>query len=209
MIIVFEGTDGSGKGTQSKKLTNYLNSKGIKAERISFPYYNSPTGKKIKDYLEGRIEMTTMEFAKTQYEDKLAQNNKIKKLVKEGIIVILDRYSVSNLVYPVAKHDGAERIKVKKEIKNWLKNLLKVDLGIFLDLPVRISGKRTEERGEKDKFEADLEYQKRVYKEYKKISKELEYVRIDCVGKNRNQRSREDIFNEVLHHIRLRTGLIS
>ena len=44
-IIVIEGTDGSGKETQSKKVEKYLIDKGFKVKRYSFPIYNSPTGK--------------------------------------------------------------------------------------------------------------------------------------------------------------------
>ena len=42
-IIVIEGTDGSGKETQSKKAEKYLIDKGFKVKRYSFPIYNSPT----------------------------------------------------------------------------------------------------------------------------------------------------------------------
>jgi dTMP kinase len=44
-ILVIEGTDGSGKETQSKLLFDYLNSIGIKVKKYSFPVYSSSTGK--------------------------------------------------------------------------------------------------------------------------------------------------------------------
>ena len=46
-VLVIEGTDGSGKQTQSNKLYDYLISKGIKVKKYSFPIYDSPTGKII------------------------------------------------------------------------------------------------------------------------------------------------------------------
>ena len=42
-IIVIEGTDGSGKETQSKKIEEYYISKGLRVKKYSFPNYNSPT----------------------------------------------------------------------------------------------------------------------------------------------------------------------
>ena len=39
-LIVFEGIDGSGKGTQTKKLFNFLKNKGIKTELFEFPFYS-------------------------------------------------------------------------------------------------------------------------------------------------------------------------
>ena len=44
-IIVIEGTDGSGKESQSKKVLEYLENKGLKVKRYSFPVYSSATGK--------------------------------------------------------------------------------------------------------------------------------------------------------------------
>ena len=44
-IIVIEGTDGSGKETQSKKLEAYYTEQGYKVKRYSFPIYESATGK--------------------------------------------------------------------------------------------------------------------------------------------------------------------
>ena len=44
-LIVIEGTDCSGKETQSKKLIERLNDEGIKTEYMSFPMYKTPTGR--------------------------------------------------------------------------------------------------------------------------------------------------------------------
>lgn len=44
-LIVIEGTDCSGKQTQSDLLLKYLNDNGIKTKKFSFPMYDTPTGK--------------------------------------------------------------------------------------------------------------------------------------------------------------------
>ena len=44
-LIVIEGTDCSGKETQSNLLIEKLKKENIRIEKFSFPNYNSPTGK--------------------------------------------------------------------------------------------------------------------------------------------------------------------
>lgn len=44
-LIIIEGTDCSGKETQSKKLIERLNDEGIETVYYSFPKYDTPTGK--------------------------------------------------------------------------------------------------------------------------------------------------------------------
>ena len=46
-LIVIEGTDCSGKETQSNLLVDFLNNEGLKTKKFAFPNYNSPTGKII------------------------------------------------------------------------------------------------------------------------------------------------------------------
>ena len=44
-LIVIEGTDCSGKGTQSELLFKRLESEKKKVVKLSFPMYDTPTGK--------------------------------------------------------------------------------------------------------------------------------------------------------------------
>jgi len=50
-FYAIEGTDGSGKKTQIKKLYDYLKSKGADVHIVSFPDYDSPSSAPIKMYL--------------------------------------------------------------------------------------------------------------------------------------------------------------
>ena len=53
-LIVIEGTDCSGKQTQSESLVKFLNENGIKTKKMGFPMYDTPTGKILKGpYLGG------------------------------------------------------------------------------------------------------------------------------------------------------------
>ena len=52
-MIVIEGTDGSGKGTQTKLLSEALKKKGVKFEITDFPQYNTPSAFFVEKYLNG------------------------------------------------------------------------------------------------------------------------------------------------------------
>ena len=65
-LILIEGTDCSGKETQSKLLIDYLKSNGIDVVRMAFPAYDSPTGKIVggpylgKSYICGRTGLVSL-----------------------------------------------------------------------------------------------------------------------------------------------------
>ena len=56
-IIVIEGTDCSGKETQTRLLVEKLTNDGLKVKRLSFPMYDTPTGKIIGACLLGKPQM--------------------------------------------------------------------------------------------------------------------------------------------------------
>ena len=141
MIIVFEGNDSSGKGTQAKKLLNYLNNKNKKAILLDFPQYETPTGARIKEYLSGEKKFAPIEVAKLFYDDQLAQKDNLINLQKKGYIIILDRYTLSTKVYQGASTPVEKRDDLIKTISEWQENLPKEDLTIVFDLPI-VTGKQ-------------------------------------------------------------------
>ena len=54
-LIIFEGLDGSGKGTQAELACQNLHSKGYDPLKISFPDYDSPSSALVKMYLSGEF----------------------------------------------------------------------------------------------------------------------------------------------------------
>ena len=54
-LIVFEGTDGSGKATQSQLLGQRLEREGISFRRINFPRYGKPSAAMVEEYLNGNL----------------------------------------------------------------------------------------------------------------------------------------------------------
>lgn len=103
-LIVIEGIDGSGKGTQAKLLASRLTRGGFKTAAISFPQYGKKSAGLIEEYLNGIYGDVNPYAASLFYAvDRFDASIKIKKLLAEGQIVVLDRYVDSN-----AGHQGAK-----------------------------------------------------------------------------------------------------
>lgn len=99
LFIAFEGIDNSGKTTTSQKLYNDLKNSNKKVELLYFPSPLSPTFSIIRNYLDGEIQLDPnaahMLFTANRWD---CQEN-IKKLIKQGYIVIVDRWSDSGIAY--------------------------------------------------------------------------------------------------------------
>ena len=54
-LFVIDGTDGSGKQTQLKKLQERLDKEKIAYKLVSFPNYDDPSSSLVKMYLSGEF----------------------------------------------------------------------------------------------------------------------------------------------------------
>lgn len=97
-LVTFEGGDGSGKGTQTQLLFEYLQSLELPVKKGGFPMYHTPTGQKVADYLNGKMgDYVDPETAGQLYqEDRLQNIGPIQEWVRRGGIYLLDRYVESN-----------------------------------------------------------------------------------------------------------------
>ena len=147
-LIVIEGTDCSGKETQTLLLEQKLNDLGIKSKRLSFPMYDSPTGQIVAacylgkeeycDYLfkdgirglfkEGASNVDYLTSSLYYAADRRYNSKKIIDLLDQGVNVILDRYIYSNLA-----HQGG-KISNKEERHKYFKNMEKLEFDI-LEIP--------------------------------------------------------------------------
>jgi len=166
LFIVFEGLDGSGCETQSKILKDFLEKKKFQVEYINYPKYSDPIGQMIKDFLYRKEnlpkDVVFLLFALNQLEDK----EKILKAIKDKKFVISARYFTSNLAYQTVNGFPLKKALSFAE----LMEMPKPDLVIFLDVPPEIGYKR--KKGEKenlDRYESDLNLQKKVVENYKKL----------------------------------------
>src|SRR5574344_170376 len=103
-IIVIEGTECSGKDTQTQLLVQRLKREGRKVERLAFPMYDTPTGKIIggpylgKEYIgdswfnEGAVNVDPKVAALYYAADRKYNIRMISDLLDDGYDIILDRY---------------------------------------------------------------------------------------------------------------------
>ncbi len=216
-LIVIEGTDSSGKETQTKKLYEKLFEKGVNVKKITFPNYESPACAPVKMYLAGEFGTTALSInpypASTMYAiDRYASYKKEwERFYLENGVVITDRYTQSNMIHQASKIIDK---KEKEEYMKWLVDLEfnkmeipKPDMVIFINMPFEFAQELMKNRenkitGEmkKDIHEKDVEYMKKSYLNACEIAKTEGWIEISCVknGKLRTiEEISEDIFNVV------------
>ena len=215
-LIIIEGTDGSGKQTQTELL--YKKLKKIKGEdkikKISFPNYESQASEPVKMYLAGEFGKTAESVnayaASVLYSvDRFASfKTEWEEFYNNGGIVISDRYTISNMIHQVPKIlDKAEREKYLDWLIDleWRKiGIPKPDVVFFLDIPFEFSQKLMQDRenkitGEKEKdiHEKDKNYLRNAYETAKQLSLKYGWNVISCVSEDK-LRTIEDINDEML-----------
>ncbi|OYT41987.1 MAG: dTMP kinase [Candidatus Aenigmarchaeota archaeon ex4484_224] len=193
MIIVFEGIDGAGTETQSKKLFSFLKSKGLKVFYFDYPNYKKPIGRTIKEILYSKEKVSALAKALLFISDFALNLNEVKEKAKEGI-VILDRYFISTLVYQTI--EGLELEKIVEILK--IVDIPKIDIVFYLDVSPEISFQRkVKEKGKDlDENEKNLELLRKVREKYKEVSKMdlgfwKEWYTID------GEKTIEEVFEEI------------
>ena len=207
-LIVIEGTEYSGKNTQTKLLVERLKNCDIKVERDSFPMYDSPTGRIINTCLLGRdgesffkegMSNIPPKVASLYYAaDRLYNIENINKLLNSGINVILDRYVESNMGYQSAKlynkSDKLEMMSWLEKLEYDLLELPKPDIVIFLYMPYQYSLELR--KRDKNCEMIDDEYLKNTESTYALVSERYNYNIIHCVNED-NIRGIKDISDEI------------
>ncbi len=212
-IIVIEGTDCSGKETQSKLLEKVWQEEGKKCIRFEFPMYDTPTGKIVGgDYLgkpeigeslfpEGAVNVDPHVICLYYAADRKYNFPKIEKYLEDGYDVILDRYTTSNLAHQGSKiKDKDERFDMYQwidKLEYWLLKLPKPDETIFLHVPYEYSMELSNNRSCKDEHEKSAEHLRAAEEAYVELSELYNWHRIECV-KEGHLRSIEDIHQEII-----------
>ena len=164
-LIVFEGTDGSGKSTQFELLAKRLEAEQIGFQRLRFPQYEEPSSALIRMYLGGAFgddpEAVNAYAASTFYAvDRYASYQCVwKDYYQGGGFVVSDRYTTSNAVHQGSKVPEGERA----EFFRWLYDLEydrmglpRPDLVVLLDMPVELSEQLMRKREKSTGTHADI-----------------------------------------------------
>ena len=211
LFIAIDGLDGSGKGTQSEKLVEYLKASGKDVRVVSFPMYENESSAFVKMYLDGKLGdkpgdtnayTASMFFACDRY---ISYATDWKKDIENpNTIVVANRYTTANAVHQLSKLPENEW----EEFLSWLWDfeftkltLPKPDKVIYLELPPRLSlslvKSRSETTGQKmDIHEKDTAYMAKCYEAALYSCEKLGWCRVTC-HKDGQIRTREDIFEEI------------
>ena len=209
-LIVFEGTDGSGKSTQFALLTKRLQAMGVDFRTMVFPQYSEPSSSLIRMYLGGEFGARPADVnayaASTFYAvDRFASYRKVwGAYYKNGGLMLSDRYTTSNAVHQASKVPQAQR----EEFFRWLyefeyrhMELPKPDIVIYLDVPTELTEQLMRRREQATSTHADIHEQNMEYlslcrRTGLEAAKYYGWTIINC-ARDGKMRSIEEIHNEI------------
>ena len=184
MIIVIEGGDQAGKLTQSVLLENALKKRKLKTSLFHFPDYETPIGKEIKKYLNGKRNFSPQVIHCLLSANRWEKLDEILRSQEKNSVLIMNRYYHSNLIYGIANG-----LKPK-----WLESLdmglPKADLVILLDVTQKESFIR--QKSNRDKFEKNKEFLKKISKIYRLTARKKHWTIIDA------SLPKQEIHNEIM-----------
>lgn len=205
-LIVIEGLDGSGKGTQAALLLENLKKSGKDVFEIDLPNYSDNSSALVKMYLAGEMGTHPCDvnaFAASSFfaVDRYASFKKFwRREYESGKILVANRYTTSNACHQMTKLE-------KKDwdlFLSWLFDfeyqklaIPKPDCVIFLDMPVDVSQKLLSKRyhndnSKKDVHERDVEYLKNCREAALYACEKLGWQKIPC-AENGEPKSVEEI----------------
>ena len=201
MIIVIEGGDQAGKLTQSILLEKALKKRKIKTKLFHFPDYETPIGKEIKKYLDGKRKFPPQVIHCLLAANRWEKLDTILAAEEKNSVLIMNRYYHSNLVYGLA--NGLKQ----KWLESLDEGLPKADLVILLDVTQKESFSRTPrnkiggKKMKRDKFEKNKEFSTKISNLYRTVGKKKHWKIIDAT------KSKEKVHEEILKTFSKKLGL--
>ena len=215
-LVVIEGSDGSGKATQTKLLFEYLKEQGRNVRMVSYPDYDSPSSSLVKMYLGSEFGhdpysvnayVTSAFFAVDRFASYLKNWKSFYESSKDAI-VICDRYVTSNMLHQTSK---LESLAEKERFLEWeydfefVKGGLPVpDLVFFLDVPpdtafrlMRDRENKITHKSEKDIHESNKDFLVKSYENSILVGKKYGWRNIRCCDDEGNMESMEVIHGRI------------
>ena len=209
-LIVIEGTDGSGKSTQFRLMSEHLQKDGVDFKHLVFPRYNEESSALIRMYLGGQFGSKPSDVnayaASAFYAVDRYASYKMDwgQWYDQGGLILSDRYTTSNAVHQASKEAGPAR----QEFLKWLYEfeydklgLPRPDLIIYLDVPTdftekMLRGREQATNTKADIHEKDMEYLATCRRCGKEAAAYYGWKVIRCV-KDGQMRTIEDIHQEI------------
>lgn len=209
-LIVFEGTDGSGKATQANLLCQHLTAAGIAFREIDFPRYGNPFAEPARLYLSGALGTAPGDVnayaASTLYAvDRFASYKEDwGKFYEDGGLIVANRYTTSNAVHQASKLPVEERqayLEWLFELEYHRLELPEPALVVYLDLPTELSERMMRLREQTggapaDIHERDGDYLRRCRESAREIARDCGWTVLNC-AKDGAVRPAEEIHRDV------------
>ncbi|MDG6899988.1 MAG: dTMP kinase [Nitrososphaerota archaeon] len=171
-FVAVEGVDAVGKRTQTSLLKAWLEARGFSVSALSFPAYETPIGKQIRDFLDGKIsyppQVRAMLYAANRWEKK----GELEATLSKTDVTIVDRYTGSNLAYGVSSGLALEWLRALDS------GLPEPDLTLVLDAPLAKTMPRR--GGTKDSYEGDANLQETARRTYLELAKRFGWTVVDA-----------------------------
>ena len=214
-LIVIEGTDGSGKSTQFKLMSERLTADGVEFKHIVFPRYDQESSALIRMYLGGQFgdkpgDVNAYAASAFYAVDRFASYKMDwGQQYENGGVIVSDRYTTSNAVHQTSKVPETER----EQFLHWLYDfeydklgLPRPDLTIYLDVPTdfteKMMRKREQDTNTKaDIHEKDLSYLATCRQVGRKAAEYYGWTVIECV-KDGAMRTIADIHEEIYRYVK-------
>ena len=214
-LIVIEGTDGSGKSTQFRLLTEAVTNAGYEFQKLVFPQYKEESSALIRMYLGGQFgdkpsDVNAYAASAFYAVDRYASYKKVwGEWYEQGGLVLSDRYTTSNAVHQASKEPEekqAEFLRWLYEFEYDKLGLPRPDLTIYLDVPTEYTEKLMRSREaatgtQADIHEQDLTYLATCRKMGRSAAEYYGWTVIHCV-RGGEMRSIEDIHKEIYSHVK-------
>lgn len=195
-FIVICGTDGSGKGTQFTLLHKRLQKEGHNVQVADFPQYGQPSAALVEEYLNGKFgsakDVGPHRASIFYAVDRYAASFKIRKWLREGNIVLSNRYVSANKGHQMGKiKDPNEResyLKWLNHLEYELFGIPKEDINILLYVPPEVGqqlvdkkAQRTYTEKKRDIHEADINHLREAADAYRYVAEKEGWTVINCV----------------------------
>ncbi|MEK6630023.1 MAG: dTMP kinase [Acidobacteriota bacterium] len=172
MLIAFEGLDQSGKETQARRLRQWLEWHGRRVESLTFPDYTTPIGSEIGKALHGERDFGPDVIQLLQIANRHEWKPRIETWLREGRVVVCDRYAASSVAYGEAQGlDPAWLTAAQAYLPH-------PSVTVLLDIAPEVAAAR--KAGDRDTFERDLAMLGRVRTSYLRQALELDWIVVDA-----------------------------